>query len=42
MPCGGRDRDCKVTEQGTRVVEATSTTIVIYDVFQLKVGVIHT
>jgi hypothetical protein len=33
--CRGNGRD------GTRIVEATSTTIVIYDVFHLKVRVIH-
>ena len=36
-----RYQDCKDGKDGTRIVEATSTTIVIYDVFAFKVRVIQ-
>ena len=41
MPPKRRYRDCKDGKDGTLVVEATSTTIVIYDVLTLKVRAIH-
>ena len=34
-------QNCKVGKDVTHVVEATSTTIVMYEVFALKVRVIH-
>jgi hypothetical protein len=34
-------QNCKYGRDGTRIVEATSTTIGIYDVLRLKVKVIH-
>ena len=41
MPIGHCHRDCKDGKDGTRVVEATSTSIGIYDVFHRKVRVMH-
>ena len=41
MPHGRRHRDCKDGKDGTRVVEATSTSIVIYEVFDHKVRVLN-
>ena len=41
MPPWHCRQDYKYGRHGTRVVEATSKTIVIYDVFHLKVRVIH-